>query len=382
MSKRDYYEVLGIERTADLDGVKKAYRKLAVQYHPDKNPGDAGAEERFKEVNEAYEVLKNPEKRAAYDQFGHAGVDPSHAAGGGAYGGFGGFDLGDALRAFMREFGGFDFFGGDTGPAPGRERRGGNRQIRLALTLEEIFSGATKKMRVHKRVACTACNGHGSRSGATETCAMCNGTGQVRRIQRSIFGQMVNVSACPQCRGEGEIVRDPCSTCGGDGRVDGTGAVTVKIPPGVMEGNYMTMAGEGDAGTRGAPPGDLVVVFTEKKHDLFTRHGDDVIYILPVHPHQAALGDSVEVPTLSGKVRMEVPAGLQSGKILRLRGKGLPGLGGRPGGDQLVQVQVVFPARLGAKERKAWEELARATGPEPPKLQKGFFERVRESFGA
>lgn len=380
MSKRDYYEVLGIERSADLDAIKKAYRKLAVQYHPDKNPGDARAEESFKEVNEAYEVLKNPEKRAAYDRFGHAGVDPSQAATGG-YGGFGGFDLGDALRAFMREFGGFDFFGGETNPAPGRDRRGENRQIRLALTLEEISTGATKKMRVHKRVPCTACNGRGSSSGATEACSTCGGTGQVRRIQRSIFGQMVNVSACPQCRGEGEIVRDPCSVCGGDGRVDGTGTVTVEIPPGVMEGNYMTMAGEGDAGIRGGRPGDLVVVFTEKKHDMFQRHGTDVIYVLPVHPHQAALGASLEVPTLSGKVRMEVPAGLQSGKTLRLRGKGLPGLGGRSGGDQLVHIVVITPSRLGSRERKAWEDLARAAGSEPPKLQKGFFDRMRETFG-
>jgi molecular chaperone DnaJ len=255
MAKRDYYEVLGLDRDADVEAIKKAYRKLALQYHPDKNPGDARAEERFKEVNEAYEVLKDPQKRPAYDQFGHAGVDGQTPGPGGFPGGGFGFDLSDALRAFMREFGGFDFFGQEGPGDRARERRGGNRQIHLGLTLEEIATGVTKKVRVGKLVPCETCGGKGSSSGDTEACSVCNGTGQIRRIQRSFFGQMVNVSACARCQGEGEVVRDPCPTCRGDGRMEGQETVVVKIPAGVMEGNYMTLRGRGTRGSAGERPG-------------------------------------------------------------------------------------------------------------------------------
>jgi molecular chaperone DnaJ len=380
MTKRDYYEVLGVEKNADADALKKAYRKLALQYHPDRNPGDARAEERFKEVNEAYEVLNDPQKRGTYDQFGHAGVD-GQSAPSGFPGGFG-FDLSDALRAFMREFGGYDFFGQEGAGERGRERRGGNRQIRLGLALEEIATGVTKKVRISKLVPCTTCHGRGSKSGETETCVMCGGTGQIRRVQRSFFGQMVNVSVCARCQGEGEIVKDSCPTCGGDGRVEGQETVEVKIPAGVMEGNYMTLRGHGDSGIRGAPAGDLLVVMQEKPHPLFERHNTDIVTDLAIHPHQAVLGAKVEVPTLTGRVRIDVPAGIQSGKILRLRGRGVPGLGGREAGDQLVRVIVVVPAKLTVDERKLWENLARHTGEEPPKLQKGFMDRMREAFGA
>ncbi len=380
MAKRDYYEVLGVERSVDLDGIKKAYRKLALQYHPDRNPGDETAEERFKEITEAYEILQDPEKRGSYDRYGHAGVDPSAAAGHPGAGGFG-FDLSDALRAFMREFGGFDMFGGEGGPAGGRDRRGGNRQIHLELTLEEIATGARKKVRVRKLVPCQTCKGKGSTSGATAPCVACGGTGQIRRVQRSIFGQMVNVAVCSRCHGEGEVVRDPCTACGGDGRVEGNETIEVEIPAGVMEGNYMTLRGHGDAGIRGNPPGDLNVVFTEKSHPVFERHGSDILSDLAVHPHQAALGAKLEVPTLKGMVRIEVPPGIQSGKILRLRGRGIPGLGGREAGDLLVRVVVAIPTKLTVEQKKAYEELARATGAEAPKLQKGFFERMREAFG-
>lgn len=382
MAKRDFYEVLGIERGADLDAVKKAYRQLALQYHPDRNPGDAKAEERFKEVNEAYEVLKDPQKRAAYDQFGHAGVDPSAGAPGGGFGGGFAFDLGDALRAFMREFGGYDFFGEERGGGRARDRRGGNRQIRLALTLEEVAAGTSKKVRVTKLVPCATCQGKGSASGKTTTCDVCGGSGQIRRVQRSFFGQMVNVTACERCRGEGELVESPCGTCGGDGLVQGHETVTVDIPPGVMEGNYMTLRGHGDAGRRGGAAGDLIVIFTEKAHPVFERHGRDIVADLPIHPHQAVLGAKVEVATLGGKVRMEIPPGVQSGKILRLRGKGIPGLEGREPGDQLVRVIVVTPTRPGPEERKLFEQLAKLHGEEQPKLQKGFFERMRDAFGA
>ncbi len=381
MAKRDYYEVLGIERSADLEAIKKAYRQLALQYHPDRNPGDTAAEEHFKEVNEAYEILKDPQKRSAYDQFGHAGVDPQAAAGGGFPGGGFAFDLGDALRAFMREFGGFDFFGEEGGGRPPRDRRGGRRQIRLALTLEEIATGVTKKVRVSKLVACQTCHGRGSSSGQTTPCEVCGGSGQIRRMQRSFFGQMVNVSVCERCQGEGEVVRDPCATCGGDGLVEGQETVAVNIPAGVMEGNYMSLRGHGDAGVRGGPPGDLIVVFSEKPHAVFERHGADIVSDLPIHPHQAVIGAKVEVPTLNGKVRVEIPAGIQSGKVLRLRGKGIPGLGGREPGDQLVRVIVVIPTRPSADERRLFEELGKLHGGEQPKLQKGFFERMRDAFG-
>lgn len=376
MAKRDYYEVLGIEKGADLDAIKKAYRKLALQYHPDRNPGDPKAEERFKEVNEAYEVLKDPQKQAAYDQYGHAGVEQGAPSG---YPGGYGFDLSDALRAFMHEFGGFDFFGQEGGER-GRERRGGNRQIRLGLTLEEIATGVTKKVRISKLVPCETCHGRGSTSGKTETCSMCGGSGQIRRIQRSFFGQMVNVSVCSRCQGEGEVVRDPCPTCGGDGRVEGQEMVEVKLPAGVMEGNYLTLRGRGDAGIRGATAGDLIVIVAEKPHPIFERHGADILSDLPVHPHQAVLGAKVEVPTLTSRVRIEIPAGIQSGKILRLRGRGVPGLGGREAGDQLVRVVVAIPAKLTPEEKRIWESIAAATGSEPPKLQKGFFERMRDAF--
>jgi molecular chaperone DnaJ len=385
MAKRDYYEVLGVDKGADLDTMKKAYRKLALQYHPDRNPGDAGAEGRFKEVNEAYEVLKDSQKRAAYDQFGHAGVDPSAAAAGGYRGTGGvGFDIGDALRAFMREFGGFDLFGGEGGGQRPRDHRGGDRQIRLALTLEEIATGSSKKVRVNKLVPCTACRGRGSASGTTVTCDLCGGSGQLRRVQRSFLGQMVSVSACEKCGGEGEIVRDPCPTCRGVGVVQGQETISLNIPPGVMEGNYMTVRGHGDSGPRGGPAGDLIVVMTEKPHPIFERHGRDILSDLAIHPHQAVLGMHLEVPTLGGTAEVEIEPGTISGKVLRprsLRGKGIPGRGGHDPGDHYLRVIVVTPAKLSTEERKLWEQLAKASGSVPPKVQKGFFDRMREAFG-
>ena len=371
MAKRDYYEVLGVDKSADLDTLKKAYRKLALQYHPDRNPNDAGAEGRFKEVNEAYEILKDPQKRPAYDQFGYAGVDPAAAAAAGYRGGVG-FDIGDALRAFMREFGGFDLFGGEAGGQRARDHRGGDRQIRLALTLEEIAIGSTKKVRVNKLVPCTTCRGRGSASGTTVTCDVCGGSGQLRRVQRSFLGQMVSVSACEKCGGEGEIVRDPCPTCRGSGVVQGQETISLNIPPGVMEGNYMTVRGHGDAGPRSGPPGDLIVVMTEKPHPVFERHGRDILSDLPIHPHQAVLGVHIEVPTLGGTAEVEIEPGTISGKVLRprqLRGKGIPGRGGQDPGDHYLRVIVVTPAKLSVDERKLWEQLAMVSGSVPPKVQ-------------
>jgi len=378
MAKRDYYEVLGISKGAEADEVKSAYRKLALKYHPDRNPGDKAAEESFKEATEAYEILTDASKKAAYDQYGHAGVDPS--AGGGFGGGGMDFDLSDALRAFMRDFGGF---GGDPGGGGGRrvDLSGEDRQIKLPLDLREIATGTTKKVRVRKLVRCGTCAGKGSKDSAgTKSCEMCNGAGQIRHVQRSLFGQMVNVAVCPTCRGEGSVIQNPCLKCGGDGRVDGHETVEVKIPAGVSEGRYMVLRGLGDVGIRNAEAGNLAVIFTENADPVFTRHGRDLVVELPVHPHQLALGAKVEVPTLDGKVRMEVPEGVQSGKVLRLRGKGVVDVDHPKPGDLLVRLLVAIPTKLSTEERKAYETLAKTIGDVQPKVHKGFFEKVREAF--
>lgn len=381
MAKRDFYEVLGVERGATADEVKKAYRKLAIQYHPDKNPGDKTAEEKFKEVTEAYEVLSDTEKRSAYDRFGHAGVDPSYSAGGQAPGGFG-FDLSDALRAFMREFGGFgSMFDSDDGFGRVRDSRGSDIQVKVRLTLEEIATGVEKKIRLKKAVPCARCEGKGAEPGsAVTTCPQCEGQGQVRQVQRSFFGQIVNVTTCPRCRGEGEIVKNPCRECRGEGTVEGSETVAVKIPPGVMEGNYMTLRGHGNVGLRGAASGDLIVVIEEKPHEIFERHERDILTRITITPAMAALGAKVEVPTLSGRAMVEIPRGIQAGKVLRLRGKGLRGLRGNDAGDELIRVEIRVPERLGGRERELYEELRRLEGDHPPKAEKGFFERVRDAF--
>ncbi len=381
MSKRDFYEVLGVDRGASTDEIKKAYRKLALQFHPDRNPGDKTAEEKFKEVTEAYEVLSDEQKRGAYDRFGHAGVDPTYQGAGRGGGGFG-FDLQDALRAFMREFGGFgSIFEESDSFQRTRESRGGDIQIKLRLTLEEIGSGVEKKVRVRKAVICGRCGGRGAEPGSkVVTCPKCEGQGQVRQVQRSFFGQIVNVTVCPSCRGEGEVVSDPCHDCKGEGRVEGSETIPLRIPPGVMEGNYMTHRGRGHAGFRGGPAGDLIVVFEEKPHEVFERHDNDILTKIVITPSMAALGGKVEVPTLTGRAIVEIPRGIQAGKVLRLRGKGLPSVGGREGGDELVRVEIQVPERLTARERELYEELRKLEGDRPPKAERGFFERVRDSF--
>ncbi|GAB4323166.1 MAG: molecular chaperone DnaJ [Candidatus Zixiibacteriota bacterium] len=391
-NKRDYYEVLGVDRGADADAIKKAYRKLAVQYHPDKNPGDKTAEEKFKEATEAYEVLKDPQKRQTYDQFGHAGLSGA-GAGAGAYGGFqGGFDINDALRAFMREFGtgggsGGGIFDDLFGVGGGRGRHSGpatgsDLKIRLKLTLEEIATGTEKKLRVKRMVRCDECNGTGAARGSgTTACVQCGGTGEVRRVTRSIFGQFVNISTCPRCNGAGESVDRPCAKCRGDGRVEGSSTITVNIPAGVSEGNYLTVSGSGHAGPRGGPAGDAIVLIEELPHDYFERHGDDILYHLPISFSQAALGDSVHVPTLSGSVKLKIPAGTQSGKLFRMRGKGIPHLRGFGSGDQLVRVHVWTPTELSKEERELYERLGELQHGKPPKADKSFIERLRKTFG-
>jgi molecular chaperone DnaJ len=382
VAKRDYYEVLGVDRGASGEEIKKAYRKLALQVHPDRNPGNKDAEEKFKEATEAYEVLADVQKRSAYDRFGHAGVDPSYgpAGGGGAPGGFG-FDLSDALRAFMRDFGGFGSAFGEDEPMRGPDRSGGDIQVKLRLSLEEIATGVEKKLRIKRLVPCETCHGSGAEPGSSAVrCPQCEGAGQVRQVQRSFFGQIVNIAICPRCRGEGTIVKDPCRTCGGDGRVEGQETVVVKVPAGVMEGNYMTLRGRGHGGVRGGPPGDLVVFFEEKPHEIFERHENDVLTRISLTPSLAALGTKVEVPTLSGRAIVEIPAGIQAGKVLRLRGKGIPSMRTREVGDQLIRVEIVIPPKLSARERELYEELRRIEGNRPPKAEKGFFDRVRDAL--
>jgi len=380
MTKRDYYEILGIKREASEEEVKKAYRKLAMQYHPDRNPGDHTSEERFKEAAEAYEVLRDSNKRDRYDRYGHSGLR----------GGLGGFepardfemDLAEALRTFMSEglFG--EFFGQAAG---GRTRemkqRGNDLQIPLKLTLEEVAAGVNKKIKLHKYLKCDSCTGTGSARGSQEAiCPTCRGTGEVRQVSRSFFGQFINVTICHQCRGEGRIVKNPCPDCRGEGRIEGEKTVSLDIPAGVAAGNYLTVRGEGNAGPRGGPAGDLLVVIEEKEHEYFERHGDDILYDLPFGIPQAVLGDVVEVPTLNGKAKLDVTPGMQSGKILRMRGKGIPHLNGYGSGDQLVRVVVWIPGKLSLKEKELFLQLAETDGVKPPKSERGFFSKIKEAL--
>jgi len=373
MAKRDYYEVLGIAREADADAIKKAYRKIAFESHPDRNPGDHDAEQRFKEASEAYEVLRDPEKRARYDRFGHA------PEGGGPAGGFdfSGFDLADALRTFMSGGGFGDLFGDGGGGGP-RVLRGNDLQVRLKLSLEEVATGVEKRIRVRHLRPCTTCNGAGG-SGRS-TCPQCQGRGRVRRVQQTVFGQFVNVGDCGRCEGSGWIVKEPCKTCGGDGVTSVTETISVNVPAGVAGGNFIPLRGMGDAGPKGGPAGDLIVLIEEKEHAVFERLGDDLRVDLPISFTRAALGGKVEVPTLTDTIRVDVPAGSQSGRVLRARGQGLPGLrGGR--GDLLVRVVVWVPDRLSASDRKLVQALEDSETFRPPKPGKGFFERVKHAFG-
>ncbi len=393
-AKRDYYEVLGVAKEASGDELKSAFRKLAMKYHPDKNPGDKEAEEKFKEAAEAYEVLSDDNKRQRYDRFGHEGVG---GAGGGGFN-FEHFDLSDALRMFMEEGFGFgDIFGGGRGRTRSRAQRGRDLQVSLRLSLEEIAEGVNKKIKLNKLVSCETCSGKGQRAGSeAQTCQTCQGHGEVRQISQSIFGRMVNVTTCPDCRGTGSTVKDPCPECRGEGRLRDEELVEVKIPAGVMTGNYLTLQGKGDIGPRGGPSGDLIVAIEEKDHPIFVRHGNDVVYDLYISYPDAALGTEVEIPTLTleeggkslpekdldryTKVKITVPAGTQPGKVFRLRGKGIPEINGYNQGDQMVQVKLWVPTRLNAQEKELLKELAASENIIAPKKDKGFFQKFKEVF--
>lgn len=378
MSPRDYYDVLGVDRGASAEEIKRAYRRLAMQYHPDRNPDDPEAEASFKEAAEAYEVLRNPDQRARYDRFGHAGVR------GGARGaGFHEFDLSDALRAFMRDFGGLEDLFGTARSRGGRSRgplRGSDVQMRLRITLEEVATAVEKTLRVKLLQRCRACEGRGSATGEPAQCPTCGGRGEVQHAQRSIFGQFVSVRACPRCKGEGTIITDPCRACAGEGRVREERRIKVRIPAGVETGNYLTLRGEGNAGPRGGPRGDLLIVVEVEPHEVFERHGHDVLVELAVSIPEAALGAEREVPTLLGTATLPIPAGTQSGDVLRLAGEGIPPLDGGRRGDQLVQVAVWVPTRLSDAERDALRELADSPNFAPPEGDRGFWKKVKEAF--
>ncbi len=385
MSKRDYYDVLGLQRGATDGDIKKAYRKQAMKYHPDRNAGDEQAAARFKEAAEAYEVLGDAQKRQVYDQYGHAGL-------GGPFQG-GGFQWSDFTHAtdFEDIFSNLDdvFGGGILGDLFGRRggrrgpQRGEDLRIPLRLTLEEIASGVQKRIRFARMDRCDTCAGSGARSGAAaRTCSVCNGMGQVRQATRSLFGQFVNVTVCPQCNGEGKVIGDRCLECGGDGRMKKTVSLSVNIPAGVTDGNYIPLRGQGSVGPRDGAAGDCMVLIEEAEHEHFERHGNDILYELPISFSQAALGAEVTVPTLNSRAEMKIPAGTQSGQVFRLKGKGIPELNGYGTGDQLVRVMVWTPARLNEEEKALFRQLADFENVQPPEGGKGLFDRMKEAFGA
>jgi molecular chaperone DnaJ len=360
-NKRDYYEVLGVSKTATADEIKKAYRKLAIKYHPDRNPGDKEAEEKFKEAAEAYDVLSNDEKRQRYDRFGHS----MGQQGFGGSGGFssGGMTMEDIFAHFGDIFGGsfggstFGGFGGATGRQRG-QRRGSDLRIKVRLTLEEIAKGTTKTLKIPTYVQCEHCQGNGSKDGkAFKTCPTCNGNGTVRQVVNGFFGPQQAISTCPECEGEGKIITEKCPHCGGEGIIRKEELATIKIPAGVSEGMTLTVKGKGNAARRGGVNGDLLVVIEEVKHPELIRDGNDVIYNLMLDVVTAALGGSVEVATITGRARLNIPAGTQPGKVLRLRGKGLPSPQGGETGDELVNVMVYIPEKLNDQERAAFESL-------------------------
>jgi molecular chaperone DnaJ len=382
MAKRDYYDVLGVGRNADKEELKKAYRKLAMQYHPDRNPGNKEAEEKFKEAAEAYEVLSHDDKRANYDRFGHDGL----RSGGFSSQGFS--DINDIFSHFSDIFGGGssifdDFFGGGTNRS--RRRRGGGTpgadlRVSLKLNLEEIATGTIKKIKIRKQVKCDQCGGTGAdKSSSLKTCPVCNGTGEMKTVSRSVFGQFVNITTCNNCNGEGTVIETPCKKCMGDGRYQSEVMMNIDVPAGVHEGSYMTLRDQGNAGKRGGPSGSVMVVFEETPHKHFVREEDDIIFNLFITYPQAALGAEVEVPTLTGKAVLKIDAGTQSGKFLKMRNKGIRHLNSSGSGDQIVKINVAVPHKVSSKEKELLKQLA-----EMPNIkesskeeEKGFFRKFK-----
>jgi molecular chaperone DnaJ len=384
MSKRDYYEILGVAKGSSADEIKKAYRKVAMQFHPDRNPGDKAAEEKFKEAAEAYEVLSDEEKRSQYDRFGHAGVSGNGRGNGGGNG-----NMEDIFSQFGDIFGedlfGSFFGGGRRGGGGQRNRgvRGSNLRIKIKLNYEEIAKGVTKQIKVKKYVGCSTCSGSGAKDkGSVQTCSTCGGSGQVRRVSNTFLGQMQTVTTCPQCNGEGSIVTAKCTTCKGEGRVYAEETVTLDIPAGVGDGMQLSVGGRGNAGERGGAPGDLIVLIEEEQHKELHRDGLNVAFELHLSFPDAAFGTTVEVPTIDGRAKIKIPAGTQSGKIFRLKGKGFPGINSYEKGDQLIYVNVWTPQHLTAEEKSMLEKMNDSPNfkPQPEKSDKSFFDKVREMF--
>jgi molecular chaperone DnaJ len=381
MNNPDLYAILGVERNADADTIKKAFRKMAMKYHPDKNPGDAAAEEKFKEVSMAYDVLSDPEKRQRYDRFGMQGV----AGGGGGGGGFHANDINDIFSHFssMFEGSGFEDVFGRGRQQARRGSKGSDLRVKLKLTLEEIATGIQKKVKINRFVSCTSCSGTGAAdANSYQACPTCKGTGEVRHQVGGGFFTQVVVQACPTCQGEGKIITKACATCNGEGRVSAEDTVSISVPGGVSDGVQLSMRGSGHAGRRGGPSGDLIVQFEELPHEHFQRNGLDIIYELNISLADAALGASLAVPTLDGKVPIKIEPGLQSGSIKRLKGKGLPSLNTHERGSQLVYVNVWTPKQLTAEERKILEKLRKSENfnPNPVKGERTFLERIKEFF--
>ena len=382
MAKRDYYEVLEVSKNASADEIKKAYRKKALQYHPDKNPDNKEAEEKFKEAAEAYEVLSNPEKKQRYDQYGHAGM-------GGSAGGFGGgfSDIEDIFSAFGDifggHFGGFGGFGNSRSRSGRRVSRGSDLRVKVKLNLTEIINGAEKKIKVKKYVACNHCNGTGEKNGsAHSTCGTCRGTGQVTRITNTLLGQMQTATICPTCQGDGKMITDKCSNCAGEGVIRDEEVINLKIPAGVGEGMQLNVSGRGNAGRRGGINGDLLVVITEEEHPDLIRDGNNLIYNLFLSFPEITLGTTAEIPTAEGKVKVKIDTGTQPEKILRLRGKGIPDVNGYGRGDLLVRVHVWIPKKLSNEEKRMLEKLQSSPGFQegPSASEKSFFEKMRDMF--
>lgn len=366
MAKRDYYEILGLSKNATQDEIKKAYRKMAMQFHPDRNPGDKEAEEKFKEAAEAYEVLSNDDKRAKYDRYGHSGLK-----GGQDFHGFN--NVNDIFSHFSDIFGGafggssiFDEFFSSGSQRGSRQRStgtpGSDLKVTIKLTLEEIASGTTKKVKIKKYNKCETCGGSGARStNSFKTCSNCNGTGEVRQVSRSIFGQFVNIAPCNVCNGTGKVISDPCPTCNGDGRVHSESTIKINVPAGVYDNSYMTLRGEGNAGKNGGHAGDIIVIFEELPHQYFTRDGDNIVYELFLSYPELVLGTEVEVPTLNGKAKLKIDAGTQVGKFLKMREKGIQHLNSHGAGDQLVRINIHIPKNVNSKEKELLRELQKQT---------------------
>jgi molecular chaperone DnaJ len=390
--KKDFYEILGVQKSASQDEIKKAYRKVAMQYHPDRNPGDKAAEEKFKEAAEAYEILSDADKRAQYDRFGHQAFGQGRGGGGGGFNG-GGMNMDDIFSNFGDIFGDDSpfgsFFGGGGGggrrSSGGRSRgvRGSNLRVKIKLNYEEMAKGASKTIKVKKYITCNTCSGSGAKDkNSVQTCGTCGGSGQVRRVQNTFLGQMQTVTTCPTCNGEGTTVVNKCTACKGEGRVYGEETITIDIPAGVQEGMQLSLSGKGNAGERGGSYGDLIVVIEEEAHGQLHRDGLNVAYDLYISFPDAVFGTQVEVPTIDGKAKIKIPAGTQSGKIFRLKGKGFPSVNSYEKGDQLIQVNVWTPQHISSEEKTMLEKMQDSNNfqPKPEKGEKSFFDKVRDVF--